>query len=112
MEQFTTALIHQDGLLIVRAAGRVDHGNVATFIEEMRKAFDTNVKRVIVNMKDVGFLTSVGWGTLLSGASGASKRGARVVLCELNGPVKSSYELLSIQETLRSFPTEQDAIKG
>src|SRR5947209_2764924 len=112
VEPFRAARVRDGNVLVIRGSGRVEHANVTSFIEEMREAFETDAQRVVVNLGEVGFMTSLGWGTLLTGASNASKRGARVVLCGLAGPVRASYDLLSIQETLRAFDSEQDAVAG
>jgi anti-sigma B factor antagonist len=89
---------------------RLDAHNSDQLKSEMNRLFETGVKDIIVDLKDVRFIDSSGLGVLVSGYKNSSTRQGTLKLSGLQTQVKSMFELTRLHRVFDIFPSVDDAL--
>ncbi|MBZ0303751.1 MAG: STAS domain-containing protein [Anaerolineae bacterium] len=95
---------------ILELSGRFDAANVtvvARWFEE-----HPEVRRIVVNLRGVGFVDSSGLATLVKGLKRCRQNGGDLYLCELQPPVVIIIELTRLDKAFKSFADEQAAVNA
>jgi anti-sigma B factor antagonist len=97
-----------EGITDVRLSGHIDSASSAGL---ERKLHDITAAggKVIVDLTDVSYVSSGGWGIFVGEVGGLRKRGGDIVLCGMTPEVFDVYELLGFADVLRSFATVAEA---
>lgn len=112
MRNFAAQTDERGKTKILRVEGRLDHEHVPQFMEELKEIVEGKTHFAVVNCKDVVFMSSLAWGSLISSANSLKTRGGRLVLCELSGALQATYDLLSLQHFLPAYPSEAEALQN
>lgn len=67
--------------------------------------------QIIMDLKEVIFMDSVGWSALLHIARALSRNKGKFVIINMIPSVERMYRLLKLEPTLPSFPTEDEALR-
>ena len=94
---------------LVHIAGRVDSSNAPQLQEKLAALVKGGARNLVINMKDVSFLSSAGLRTLLSTLQAAKKQGGDVRLSEVSEPVARVLELTSFDMHFKCFGTDTEA---
>jgi anti-sigma B factor antagonist len=91
-------------------------GEVNAFAEEdlmnaFAQAMVGKAEVVILNFREMGFMTSSGIGLLVTLFIRANRMGKELVAVGLNPHYQRIFELTRLNETIRVFPTEEAAMK-
>ncbi len=65
--------------------------------------------KIIVNLENIEYVDSKGWGTFLWAAELARDRNGDVVLAQANIEVQKIYQLIGIEEFIKIYPTIAEA---
>jgi anti-anti-sigma factor len=68
-------------------------------------------RNLVLNLRDVSFLSSSGIGSLLALTEEFRERGTSVALAETSPTVREAIELLNLEEFLVLFDTEAEAVR-
>lgn len=102
-----------DGVtLLFLKEDRLDANNSEELKGEMRHLFDTGVKDIIIDFKEVLFIDSSGLGVLVSGYKNASTQHGTLKLSSLQTQVKSMFELTRLHRVFDIFTTVDDALQS
>jgi len=104
-------LTHQinDGICIVGLDGRFDAFQapvLSTFYDENISAEKPNI---ILNMKGVVFIDSMGLSTIVKGMKRCREHGGDLVLCELQQAVQVIFELTRMNQAITIVASLDDA---
>jgi len=91
---------------------RLDANNSEELKVEMRRIFDSGVKDLVIDLKEVLFIDSSGLGVLVSGYKNASILHGSLKLSNLQSQVKSMFELTRLQRVFDIFITVDDALQS
>lgn len=91
---------------------RLDAHNSEELKAEMNRLFETGVKEILIDMKEVRFIDSSGLGVLVSGFKNASTRQGSLRLCGLQSQVKSMFELTRLHRVFDIFQTVDEALES
>lgn len=101
----------EDGILIITLDSEtLDAKQVPEFKEKAIKAFDeAGIDLVVFDLKKLQFIDSSGLGAFLSLMRELGKRGGQMSLAAMNKPVKTIFELVSMQKIFDCHDTVEKA---
>ena len=101
----------QSDISIIRVGGYID----TTTSSELERALDSILKagvfRVIIDLGNVDYISSAGWGIFISEIKGIRERGGDLKLARMIPDVYEVFELLEFHYILKAFDTIEAAIK-
>lgn len=97
-----------DGITDVRLSGHVDSASSAG-LERKLHDLTSGGGKIIVDLTDVSYVSSGGWGIFVGEVGALRKRGGDIVLSAMMPEVFDVYELLGFADVLRSFATVAEA---
>ena len=110
--QVSVEKIGQQGdIAIIRVGGYID----TTTSSEVERALDSLLKagvfRIIIDLKNVDYISSAGWGIFISEIKGIRERGGDLKLASMIADVYEVFELLEFHYILKAFDTVDGAIQ-
>jgi anti-sigma B factor antagonist len=102
----------QSDISIIRVGGYID----TTTSSELERALDSLLKagvfRIIIDLGNVDYISSAGWGIFISEIKGIRERGGDLKLSKMIPDVYEVFELLEFNYILKAFDTIEDAISS
>ena len=102
----------QSDISIIRVGGYID----TTTSSELERALDSLLKagvyQVIIDLGNVDYISSAGWGIFISEIKGIRERGGDLKLARMIPDVYEVFELLEFNYILKAFSSIEDAIKN
>jgi len=95
---------------VIRVKGRVDARTSPLLIERCAAARDAG-HSLVLNLREVSFLSSSGIGSLLALTEEFREKGGALGLAELSPIVREAIDLLNLEEFLAVFDRADDAIR-
>ncbi len=103
MEGITVLFIRED---------RLDANDSEELKVELRRLYESGVKDVVIDLKEIHFIDSSGLGLLVSGYKNASTQHGSLKLSNLQSQVKSMFELTRLHRVFDIFATVDDALQS
>ena len=100
----------EDGSPVVRCAGKLDTNTAELFGQRLVSAAAACDAGLVLNLNEVSYVTSQGWGAMVKIGLELRRRGARLVLCGLRDEVSVAYDLLGIRPLVPAYESEEMAI--
>lgn len=98
------------GGVIIDLKGKLTGGPEAeTFRELFNQLVSGGKKNVIVNMKDVDWISSTGIGILMRGYKSIREAGGEFVLCHVGDRTQQVFNVLRLYDIFTIVETEEDA---
>ena len=101
----------QSDISIIRVGGYID----TTTSSELERALDSLLKagvvRVIIDLGNVDYISSAGWGIFISEIKGMRERNGDLKLARMIPDVYEVFELLEFHYILKAFDTIEEAIE-
>ncbi len=104
-----TKRIKQPDPRVVSFAGRIDAATASTVDSTVRKAMAEGVCQVIVDLRNVSFLSSSGLRALLLVARDLRRKGGDLVLCSLQPQVAEVFRLTGFEQIFQIRHTCEEA---
>lgn len=101
---------HDEIRIVFVKEERLDAHNSDELKSELNRLFESGMKDVLIDLKDVRFIDSSGLGVLVSGFKNASARQGSLKLSGLQAQVKSMFELTRLHRVFDIFQTVDDAL--
>jgi anti-anti-sigma factor len=109
-----TALRMQDShagqVCILSVGGRIDSGNAADLLDRLNGLLSSGEKTIVLDLKEVLYLTSAAFRVLLVASDEAERNAARMVLCGLAGQVRELFEMGGLLEAFTVHGSREDAL--
>ena len=100
----------QSDISIIRVGGYID----TTTSSELERALDSLLKagvfRVVIDLGNVDYISSAGWGIFISEIKGMRERNGDLKLARMIPDVYEVFELLEFHYILKAFDTVEEAI--
>lgn len=113
MDEFKVEVEVLGAQAIVVVAGEIDAATAPLLREQLMALVDTGVERVVVDLREVTFIESVGLGTLVA----ARKRLAEgdknlcLVIADDQANVRAPFEITRLDDVFPIHPTREAAIE-
>jgi len=78
---------------VVEVKGRVDSSTAPALGERLTTLLETPSQRLVLDMRDLEYISSAGFRVLLIAAKRAEQVAGRLVLCGLSGKVRQLFDL-------------------
>ena len=109
-----TALRMEDSragaVCVLSISGRIDSENAADLLDRLNKLLASGEKTILLDFKEVLYLTSAAFRVLLVATDEAERNAARVVLCGLLGQVRELFEMGGLLEVFTIHGSREDAL--
>lgn len=96
---------------VIKISGRIDSETVPDLRQALTSLTDSGRFILVLDMTDVSFVSSAGWWVLIDSQKTCKKNGrGEVVLAALADRIKSSLELVGMNEYFRTFDNVTEAV--
>jgi stage II sporulation protein AA (anti-sigma F factor antagonist) len=101
---------HAGPVCVLSISGRIDSGNAAELLDRLNRLLLSGEKTILLDFKQVLYLTSAAFRVLLVANDEAERNAARVVLCGLLGQVRDLFEMGGLLEAFTVHGSREDAL--
>ena len=102
----------QNGINIFKLNGRLDSNTSQAFEQRLFQAISDGSKNIIVDFKDLDYISSAGLRVILKATKALNREDGRIMLCSMQDYVKEVFEIAGFDSFLPIVPTLDDAIKA
>ena len=96
---------------VVSLAGRIDSTNAEELATHLNRLLECGEKNVLVDMKQVLYLTSAAFRALLIARRAAQRAAARFGLCGVGGQVRELFEIGGLMDAFTIHATCDEALQ-
>ena len=102
---------HDENIQIVDIGGQIDASNAMVFEEELDKVIVAGANRLILNFKELEFISSAGLRVILALIKKLQTQSGEIKICHLNANITKVFNLAGFTQIMRILHTEADSIK-
>lgn len=88
----------EDQIAIVYPKGHLDAHNVERFEKEIVKLLGHNIVRIVVNCKDLNYISSAGMGIIMGYLDEIREKQGDIKLCDVNERVYEIFDLVGFTD--------------
>ena len=92
-------------IAVINLSGKLNLVSLGAFKNEVADLFSKGAKKIIVDCRDLGFITGTGLAALLWARSRASALGRKIYFTHISAVVSEVLELTKLSSLLRIEPT-------
>jgi len=102
----------QDGISIYRLKGRLDSNTSLWLEEKLFQAISDGSKRMIVDFKDLNYISSDGIRVILISTKAIQREEGQIMFCCMRDYVKEVFEIAGLGSLLPVVATMKEALKA
>ena len=95
---------------ILRPLGDVDLSRSPSLRNDIRKAFESPPRKLVIELSGVSYMDSSGVATLVEAMQLSRKKDTRLVLCCMTDRVHSIFEIARLDQVFRIVPDIESAL--
>jgi anti-sigma B factor antagonist len=103
-------ITEKTGITVVRLVGNLDSNSTPDLDEHLCRLAEAGTQRILIDLGEVDFMSSAGFGALLKAAQTLAPVGGTVSVCSPNEAVRDAFDTTGFSKILGVFETEQDAL--
>lgn len=107
-----TSLRHRDGLPVLDVVGEIDIYTTPQFKEAVSVAIEEGKPGIIINMSQVTYMDSSGFGTLLSATKRLRPISGALFLSNCNEAITRMLQITRLNTIFGIYDTEDDAVSA
>ncbi len=97
-------------VMILTLVGNLDTFTSENFSKKVRELIASGWVKLVVDLENVDFVSSSGWGALVGSLRRAHEAGGDMVITNMKGQVSRVFKMMGFRAVLRAYPTLQDAL--
>ena len=105
-----TSLRHSDTIPILDVVGEIDIYTTPQFKEAVSAAIDENKPAIVINMAQVTYMDSSGFGTLLSATKRLRPLDGALYLAACNDSIQRMLQITRLNTIFGVYATEEEAL--
>jgi len=109
MDDFSIKSERNGNVTIVTISGRVDSVTAASLDSELAKIVRED-KKIILNLKDMAYLSSAGVRAIIKALQSAQKSGGGVKLASVPEQVMEVLQTVGMMQMLQAYPSVDEAV--
>ena len=94
----------------VAVKGRIDGATAGPLRDRLSKLIASGLSRLVVDFREVAYISSAGFRTLLIVAKQSADAHGRLALCGVAGEVKRLFDMAAFTDLFLILPTREEAI--
>ena len=95
---------------VLTVRGRIDSTNAEQLMSRLKHALSSGEKALVLDLRDVVYLTSAAFRVLLVATDEAARNAARFVLCSVLGQVRELFEMGGLLDAFIIHASREEAI--
>jgi len=99
-----------DNTAVIYPKGHLDAHNVERFEKEILKLMEKNQVYIIINCKELNYISSAGMGIIMGYLDEVREKGGDIKLCNVNDRVYEIFDLVGFTEIYEFLKDEPSAI--
>lgn len=99
-----------DTVTAVAVKGRVDSTTAEKLRDRLTGMIQSGTTRLVIDLKEVTYISSAGFRTLLITARSVDSAKGKLALCGVAGEVKRLFDIASFTELFTILPNRDDAV--
>ncbi|MHC4211482.1 MAG: STAS domain-containing protein [Planctomycetota bacterium] len=103
-------ITEKPGITVLRLIGNLDTNSTPDLDAHLSRLIETGTRRILIDLGEVDFVSSAGFGALLSAAQTLTPGGGSLSVCGPNETVRHAFDASGFSKILSVFETEQDAL--
>lgn len=107
---YTSQIDETSAITVIKPSGRIDAHTVSRLRNEIQSAFQQGDYNLVVDLSAVNFMDSSGLAVLVQGMQRCQASGGQFGICAPLQPVRMILELTRLDQAIRIFSDEQEAI--
>jgi anti-sigma B factor antagonist len=100
------------GIWILTLNGVMDAHTSPNIKTKLEAGIASGKTKIIVDMKDVSYLSSAGAGALLAGLTASRKKTGELRLCSFQAGVKDAFDVMGFSKAFKVFTDLDKALDG
>ena len=97
-------------VVLVRLSGSLDTETSRDFSSKMEELVSAGWHKVVLDLGEVDFVSSGGWGAIISALRKVHAKGGDLVLLNLKGQVKRVFKMLGFRAILKNYDDIEGAL--
>ena len=97
-------------VLVLEVKGRIDSSTAPALGDKLSDTLGTPARRLVVDLRQLEYISSAGFRILLLAAKRAEQAGSRFVLCGLSGKVRQLFDLGGFLDLFPISASREDGI--
>jgi anti-sigma B factor antagonist len=102
----------RDNVSIFKLNGRLDSNTSQSFEKKLFQAISDGSKNMIVDFKDLDYISSAGLRVILKATKAVKHEEGRIMLCSMQDYVKEVFEIAGFDSFLPIVGNMEDALKS
>lgn len=102
----------QDGITILKVAGRMDATTVNVFTDECQKQLKTGSGRFVIDLAGLEYISSAGLRGILTMGKACKAAKAALAFCSMQAMVADMFKLSGFTSILTVYATLDEALAG
>ena len=100
------------GVWILTPNGVMDAHTSPSIKTKLETGIASGKTKIVVNMKDISYLSSAGAGALLAGLTASRKKSGELRLCCFQAGVKDAFDVMGFSKAFKVFSDLEKALEG
>ena len=101
-----------NGTLVMRASGRLDNATQQYFFECVKDEIESGNSKIVLNLQELGYISSVGLSTLVRASSEAAKDGGTIYLSSIENRILEVLSMVKFDKIFNIYGTEEEAVEA
>lgn len=112
MDNISVGISENKGITLLSVRGIIDTTTVSEFEEKFLSVLDEKKFKLVVDLKEVNYISSAGWGIFISEIKRIRGQRGDLVLSGMVPEVLDVFDLLDFKVIFKSFPDAETAVKN
>lgn len=98
-----------ENVVCVDVKGRIDGSTAVAFEESVRNAFEESDRAMIMDFRELAYISSAGLRVILLTAKSLQSQDAKLVLCSLSDQIREVFKISGFDKLLPIHETREEA---
>ena len=110
MSHKATLKIHrEDNFILLELGGFLDTTAAPSVFEQINNILTENLNKVIVDLKNLEYVSSAGLKVFLQASEIVRKQGQQIALCQANPAIQQIFEISGLNGIIQHYNTQEEA---
>jgi anti-sigma B factor antagonist len=101
---------HSGGVTIVEVKGRIDTISAKTFGDTLANLIKSGRSRIIVDLKNIIYISSAGFRALLLAGRAAEEQQGNIALCNVSSEVRRLFDLARFTDLFPIYSSREEGV--
>ena len=99
-----------DKVYVLNVSGRLDASTSSSFEEKLTSIIDSGEKNLLINFKELDYISSMGLRVLLQAAKKLKANQGSISLCEMKDNIMEVFDIAGFTQVFQIYKTYNEAV--